>query len=87
MHGLKFRRQHPIGPYFADFACASKKLAIEIDGEHHAGRAEADARRTKALERSGWKVVRFSAAEVTRNPEGMWRAIELIVAPSPRLSP
>lgn len=31
---VKFRRQHPIGPYFADFACISKKLVIEIDGEH-----------------------------------------------------
>jgi len=29
--GLKFRRQHPIGSYFADFACVSKKLVIEID--------------------------------------------------------
>ena len=33
--GLKFRRQHPIGPYFADFACVSKKLVVEIDGSSH----------------------------------------------------
>ena len=35
MSGIKFRRQHPIGPYFADFACTQRKLVIEIDGEHH----------------------------------------------------
>jgi very-short-patch-repair endonuclease len=39
INGVKFRRQHPIGPYFADFACLSKKLIIEIDGEHHAFRS------------------------------------------------
>ena len=33
MVGVKFRRQHPIGPYFADFACVSKKLVVEIDGQ------------------------------------------------------
>jgi len=33
MAGLKFRRQHPIGPFFADFACVARKLVIEIDGE------------------------------------------------------
>jgi very-short-patch-repair endonuclease len=37
--GIKFRRQHPIGPYFADFACLSRKLIIEIDGERLAGPA------------------------------------------------
>ena len=36
MGGLKFRRQHPIGPFFADFACVARKLMIEVDGEHHA---------------------------------------------------
>jgi very-short-patch-repair endonuclease len=57
--GVKFRRQHPIGPYFADFACLSKKLVIEIDGEHHAFQVAADARRTTEMEREGWRVIRF----------------------------
>ena len=35
LKGAKFRRQHPIGPYFADFACVSRKRVIEIDGDHH----------------------------------------------------
>ena len=56
MEGIKFRRQHPIGPYFADFACASKGLVIEIDGDHHADQVEADARRTAVMESMGWRV-------------------------------
>jgi very-short-patch-repair endonuclease len=91
--GVKFRRQHPIGPYFADFACVSRKLVIEIDGEHHAFQAEADARRTAAMEREGWRVIRFWANEVVQNPEGIWTTIEIAlndrspVTPSPSLSP
>jgi len=53
MAGVKFRRQHPIGPYFADFVCVSKKLVIEIDGEHHAFQVEADTNRTAAMELRG----------------------------------
>jgi very-short-patch-repair endonuclease len=91
LSGVKFRRQHPIGPYFADFACISKKLVIEIDGEHHAYQKEADQRRTAFMERLGWRVLRFWANEVRENPEGIWQAIEVElaqpVAPSPNLSP
>ena len=88
--GAKFRRQHPIGAYFADFACISQKLVIEIDGEHHAFQVEADARRTAEMEREGWRVVRFWANEVVQNPEGIWAEIEQVVSarpPSPSLSP
>jgi very-short-patch-repair endonuclease len=77
LKGVKFRRQHPIGPYFADFACISRKLVIEVAGEHHAFQVEADARRTAAMEREGWRVMRFWANEVVQNPEGIWAAIEL----------
>jgi len=79
MAGVKFRRQHPIGPYFADFACVSRKLVIEIDGEHHAFQVEADARRTKAMEQEGWRVVHFAANETVRNPEGVWTEIERLL--------
>ncbi|MFO1159857.1 MAG: DUF559 domain-containing protein [Reyranellaceae bacterium] len=77
LEGAKFRRQHPIGPYFADFACVSRKLVIEIDGGHHALQAEADACRTAAMEREGWRVLRFWANEVVQDREGMWAAIEI----------
>ncbi len=92
LSGVKFRRQHPLGPYFADFACVSRKLVIEIDGEHHAYQVEADARRTAFMERAGWQVLRFWANEVVENPEGIWSAIEIALrgscaTPSPSLSP
>ena len=78
---VKFRRQHPIGPYVADFACISRKLVIEVDGDHHAFQVGADARRTAFLEAHGWRVVRFWANEVVGNPEGIWRTISLLIAP------
>ena len=73
--GLKFRRQHPIGPYFADFACVARKLVVEIDGEHHALQRESDSRRTDFMEQAGWRVIRFSAREAVQNPEGVWAEI------------
>jgi len=79
MSGIKFRRQHPIGRYFADFACVSQKLVIEVDGDHHADQVEADARRTAGMEREGWRVVRFAANEVVANREGIWAAIRLVL--------
>ena len=80
MAGIKFRRQHPIGPYFADFACISRKLVIEIDGDHHAFQVDADARRTAAMEREGWRVLRFWANHVVANREGVWMEIEQAIA-------
>jgi very-short-patch-repair endonuclease len=77
MDGIKFRRQHPIGPYFADIACVAKKLVIEIDGEHHADQVEVDARRTAVMERLGWRVLRFGAIEIVQNPEGIWSQISI----------
>ncbi len=84
---VKFRRQHPIGPYFADFACLSRKLVIEIDGDHHAFQVEADARRTAFLEARGWRVVRFWANEVVGNPEGTWQVIAELLGPLTYTSP
>ena len=79
MDGIKFRRQHPIGPYFADFACVQRKLVIEIDGVHHDDRLEADARRTAFMESEGWRVMRFPASEVIANREGVWAEIEAVL--------
>ncbi len=57
----RFRRQHPIGEYIADFVCLSKKLVIEVDGEYHNTQEQqiADAQRTEAMNRIGFKVIRF----------------------------
>jgi len=75
MGGLKFRRQHPIGPYFADFACVARKLVIETDGEHHAYQRGADSHRTDVLEQAGWWVIRFTASEALQNTDGVWAEI------------
>jgi very-short-patch-repair endonuclease len=83
MSGAKFRRQHAIGPYFADFACVSRELVIEIDGDHHAFQVEADARRTAVMERDGWRVLRFWANYVVQNPEGVWTEIEQLISSPP----
>jgi very-short-patch-repair endonuclease len=80
MGGAKFRRQHPIGPYFADFACVACKLVVEIDGDHHAFQVDADARRTAAMAREGWRVLRFWASEVVANREGVAAEVTRVLA-------
>jgi very-short-patch-repair endonuclease len=75
--GLRFRRQHPIGVYVLDFYCAEAKLAIEVDGESHAGRAVHDARRTRWLEARGIAVLRFPAEEVRVNLDAVLDFIAL----------
>jgi very-short-patch-repair endonuclease len=77
MADLKFRRQHPVGPYFADFACVSRKLVIEIDGNFHDDQIAADARRTAEMETLGWRVLRFAAREVVQSREGIWAIIDM----------
>ncbi len=85
--GVKFRRQHPIEPFFADFACISRKLVIEIDGEHHAFQVDADTQRTKMMERDGWRVVRFWANHVVADHESVWAEIEQALSPPHLASP
>ena len=70
----KFRRQHPIGSYLADFACTEYRLIIEIDGGQHADNA-ADARRTARLESQGWTIIRFWNNEVLANTNGVVETI------------
>ncbi|KRB10945.1 endonuclease domain-containing protein [Lysobacter sp. Root690] len=56
--GCKFRRQHPIGPYVADFACIERGLIVEADGGQHSN-LHADERRTLYLRSRGYRVLRF----------------------------
>jgi len=67
---LKFRRQHPIGNYIADFCCIEKGLIIELDGSQHVERVAQDEERTRWLNSQGFQVLRFWNDEVTSNPEG-----------------
>src|SRR5262245_54406815 len=64
--GVKFRRQHSVGPYFVDFYSAQYALAIELDGLSHEGRADDDERRTAFLIEEGLQVVRFTNEQVLR---------------------
>jgi very-short-patch-repair endonuclease len=69
--GLKFRRQHPIHCYIADFYCHEQKLVIEVDGGIHddEGQIEHDTTRTEELNHFGIKLLRFKNEEVLLNIE------------------
>ena len=69
--GSKFRRQVPIGPYFADFACLDARLVVEVDGDHHGDQLVYDARRDQGLCEMGFRVLRFWVSEVDENIEGV----------------
>ena len=59
--GVKFRRQHPLGAYIADFACLVPKLIVEIDGSQHAGQLTYDGVRDDFFRQQGFDVLRFPA--------------------------
>ena len=74
---LKWRRQVPIGPYFADFFSFTAKLVIEVDGGQHAETASYAARRTEFLQARGLTVLRFWNNDVLANTEGVMETISL----------
>ena len=83
LDGLKFRRQFPLGRFFADFCCLDKRLIVEVDGKHHhLEQVEADKERTLFLAEYGFRVVRINNDEVIRNIEAVCRKI-LNAAPLP----
>ena len=84
--GYKFRRQVPIGPYFADFFCPLARLVVEIDGEGH--EAERDDRKTAWLEREGYRVLRFLAWDVDDSIDDVMDAIYFeLTKPNPFAPP
>jgi very-short-patch-repair endonuclease len=82
----KFRRQHPIGPYIADFCCVEQALIIEIDGGQHADQSSADQQRTNLMKNLGYRVLRFWNNEVHSNIEGVLERISEAIA-RPHASP
>lgn len=62
--GLRFRRQHPIGPIVVDFACPEAMVVVEIDSVYHGGRQKEDAARDALLADRGWVVVRVMAGRL-----------------------
>ena len=71
--GLRFRKQHPFGPFIFDFFCKSASVAIEVDGLAHDFEivAEADVRRDAWVGRHGIQTIRVSAEDVRNNLEGV----------------
>jgi very-short-patch-repair endonuclease len=84
--GLKFRRQHPVPPYVADFCCVSVRLIVELDGSQHC--EEIDTARTRYLGSQGWRVMRFWNNDVLLQTEAVldaiWNAInDRTLSPTP----
>ena|SRR5690348_7044090 len=77
LDGFKFRRQHPILHYIADFYCYECKLIVEVDGSFHFTPEQAtyDQRRTKELESCGIKVLRFPNDQVLKNMSAVRKEI------------
>lgn len=72
---MKFRRQHPIGPYFVGFYCAEARLVVEIDGSQHLDDARYDQRRTYAIEATGLRVLRLRNDDLLANTDDVLDAI------------
>lgn len=64
--GVRFRRQHIIGQYVADFACLEKMLVVELDGGYHSLLEQqiSDEQRTADLQEWGYRVIRFTNEEL-----------------------
>ena len=69
--GFKFRRQHPVGPYLADFCCTELRLIVELDGSVHGqpSQAKSDARRDAHLKSMGFTVLRLPNGIVLQAPD------------------
>jgi very-short-patch-repair endonuclease len=75
MNGYKFRRQLPMGCYFADFVCHEARLIVEIDGGQHDRSSPQERERTGFLRDEGYRVLRFWNDEVLTNLDGVHQTI------------
>ncbi len=75
LHGAKFRRQVPIGPYIADFLCKDLSIVVEADGGQHGDQEAYDARRTAWLEAEGFQVLRFWNHDVLTDTDTVMEVI------------
>ena len=74
--GYRFRRQHTIGPYIADFACAETRIVIELDGDqHNLDDGARDAKRDRFIESNNWQVIRLWNNDVYGNIDGVLEVI------------
>ncbi len=87
--GHKFRRQVPIGRYFADFACYESRLVVELDGSQHLESVR-NTRRDAELKARGFRVLRVWNTELNDNRDGVleaiyWALMEQVAPPSSAL--
>ena len=86
--GYKFRRQRPIGTYFADFACLESALVVELDGGQHVEQAVYDDERTRFIESQGFRVLRFWNNDVlTQTPVVLEQILLACQGPHPHPNP
>jgi very-short-patch-repair endonuclease len=73
LQGLKFRRQHGIGPYIVDFYCPEQSLVIEVDGDSHADADQVvkDRQREQYLQSLGLRIIRYINDDILKNLDGV----------------
>ena len=83
--GFRFRRQHVIGDYIADFICLPARLVIEVDGEYHSTPQQRmlGETRTAYLKEKGYRVIRFTNDEVDFQIKEVVLKIKESLNPSP----
>src|SRR5690606_29474013 len=84
--GWHFRRQVPIGPYYADFACLHGNVVVEVDGLSHNFTAAADADRDEYMRARGINVLRVTNEDVLRNPDGVLAHVSSVLDAASRAS-
>ena len=77
VRGFRFKRQHPISNYIADFYCHKVKLVVEIDGSSHHHQDGYDSNRTAVMNELGLKVIRFKNEQVLNQLNDVVKEIEL----------
>ena len=89
LNGYKFRRQHPVQRFIADFYCHELKLIIEVDGAYHKQnhQKEYDKNREEILRFQGIEIIRFSNEEVFRDLQGVLQKILIEAEKRPPKSP
>ncbi len=79
--GFQFRRQHKIGPYYADFVCIEKRLVVELDGDQHGTDTAIayDNKRTDFIKSHAWNIVRISNYYVYKELDNVVFCLVLIL--------
>ena len=85
--GVKFSRQMPVGPFFADFLCRERMLIVELDGFSHDVQPQRDLQRDGYLKQAGYQVLHFTNADVLGNVDGVVAMIAIALGQGPTPNP